>query len=384
MSFGVATSNIFDLLGEDGKSVDLKKKAGKETKEKTSAAKPAGAAPAKKAEEKKKPAEAKAAPAAPKAQGAGKTGAGKFAAKGGAGKEGVKDDKQRAERPPRAQRPPRQGGERVLDPAEDKLARPATSERPLREDRSHREHREAGPREHREDRPAPAREPREPRDERFNRKRAFDRHQSGTGRLATENKKSGGGRGNWGKEGEEVSEAQPQATEAAENAEKTEEVKEVTEETPAEAEAPKKEEDPDAKLLSYEEYLRTQSAKPVSVDLRGKLRQANEGSDDPSWKTFAKLDRADEDVVLVGGKKKAEKKAAPAAATPAKKDGAVPVDQVLQLQFPSEDRGSGKRGGRRSGPPRRGGASSGGAQQVAKDVQLNLTDASNFPSLVKA
>jgi len=378
MSYGVETSNIFDLLGEDGKAVELKKKAGKETKEKTATAtaakpagaKPAGAAPAKKAEEKKKPAESgagKVATAAPKAQGAGKSGAGKSAPRSGAGKEGVKEgDKPRADRPPRAQRPPRQGGERVLDPAEDK---PARVDRPLREDRPHREHRD------------------EHHDDRSNRKRAFDRHQSGTGRLPTENKKSGGGKGNWGKEGEEVVEAQ-QPAEGAETVEKTEEVKETTEETPAaEAEAPKKEEDPDAKLLSYEEYLRTQAAKPVSVDLRGKLRQANEGSEDASWKTFQKLDRADADVLLVGGKKKVEKKAAAAAAAaaPAKKDGSVPVDQVLQLQFPSEDRSSGKRGGRRNGPPRRVGASTGGAQQAAgKDVQLNLTDASNFPSLVKA
>jgi len=169
--------------------------------------------------------------------------------------------------------------------------------------------------------------------------RQYDR-KSGTGR-GRENKRAGGGRGNWGSVSDE--------TKTQEETEKVEaEVAPTTEAAPAtettEAVAEDKVEEEEEKVKTLDEYLGT--IKKVSISLPAP-RQAGEGQEvSPQWASYTALKRDEEEE-----KKTTEKKPV-VAKEPTKQT--ISADQVIHFkESPKGERsfrgGRGGRGGRRGG-----------------------------------
>lgn len=158
--------------------------------------------------------------------------------------------------------------------------------------------------------------------------RLYDRR-SGTGRPPTEFKKRGAGRGNWGKAGSELDveeEAPAEATEIPIDPKpaEVEQPKEISDEEAAFLEQQRKQEEEDAKKISYEEYLKIQQSNLADVPLRKPLRKAGEGDDNAKWADYSPLKKGDDADAKVESKKK-EKKVNP-------KSQKVPVQQVLDIK----------------------------------------------------
>jgi len=170
--------------------------------------------------------------------------------------------------------------------------------------------------------------------------RQYDR-KSGTGR-GRENKRAGGGRGNWGSVGDET-----KNTEEVEKTETTEAPQ--TEAAPAEAPVEaveEKVEEEEEKVKTLDEYLN--SIKKVNISLPAP-RQAGEGQEvSPQWATYTPLKRDEEEEE----EKKTEKKKSETKETSKQ---TISADQVIH--FKESPKGSfrggrGGRGGRREGSER--------------------------------
>jgi len=217
--------------------------------------------------------------------------------------------------------------------------------------------------------------------------RVFDRR-SGTGR-GRENKRSGGGRGNWGTV-EDDKKAQTEKGETQET-EVSAEPKETTEQAPQEpaVEAVPEEED-NTKTLS--EYL-TQIKKPVHS--LPEARRANEGNDS-QWSKFKPLTRQfEEDTFFKAESADKEVKKEGSAESKDESKKTVRADEVLKFTDspkPQFGRG-GKRGGRggrggdrggRGGDRGGRGGDRGGRGGRTGGNAPNYKDESAFPSLSPA
>jgi len=220
-------------------------------------------------------------------------------------------------------------------------------------------------------------------------KRVYDR-KSGTGR-GKEIKKGGGGRRNWGKS-EEVWEEKPVEQEVEENkgdgANKTDAVPvqvEVSQESEEEKKRieeeekkKKEEEEKEAKLMTYEDYLKKKEnekgEKTSIIPGLPTLRKPGEGVDQKElqqWAKFTAIKRDDEEDKPSGEGKKEKKKES--------KKQAVPVFFKVQIKKPRNPKSersesSGKRelkDGSRGGKKGRGGS----------EKAPNVKDASSFPAL---
>jgi len=234
-------------------------------------------------------------------------------------------------------------------------------------------------------------------------KRIYDR-KSGTGR-GKEIKKGGGGRRNWGKGEEETTWVETPAVEqeseeskrgdaaskqdSAVSApppvkEESEEEKKIREE---EEKKRKEEEEREAKLMTYEDYLKKKESekneKSSIIPGLPTLRKPGEGVDQnelSQWAKFTPIKRAEEEDKSSEGEGKKEKKKE-------SKKQAVPVDSLFKVQTkkprnPKPERterterseSSGKREFKDS--PRGGKRGRGGSERAP-----NVKDASSFPAL---
>lgn len=195
--------------------------------------------------------------------------------------------------------------------------------------------------------------------------RQYDR-KSGTGR-GRENKRAGGGRGNWGNVNDEtknVEETEKVETEAPAPVEGA-----TAEAAPAEEVKVDEEEE---KVKTLDEYLNT--IKKVNISLPAP-RQAGEGQEANSkWASYTALKRDDDDEEKKTEKKKAE----------AKESGkqTISADQVIHFKESPKGGfrgGRGGRGGRREGGSPRGGR--GGRRGGATGVRAPGLTEENFPAL---
>lgn len=209
--------------------------------------------------------------------------------------------------------------------------------------------------------------------------RIFDRR-SGTGR-GKENKKNGGGRGNWGtpeddkKAQEEVipTEAK-ETTEQTANAESKPAVEASTTETTQQPEQKSTEDEEDAKLKTLADYLKEKKVPQVTLPPPRTVEDNN-----AQWAKFTPLKRDEEPQPT----KKSSKKEGETKEESGKKT--IPADQVLKFTegSPKGYRGS-ERGGRggRGGKGGRGGPSGRGGPRGAPAP--NFKDSKAFPSLSPA
>eukprot|EP00013_Stygamoeba_regulata_P025451 CAMPEP_0177655634 /NCGR_PEP_ID=MMETSP0447-20121125/15088_1 /TAXON_ID=0 /ORGANISM="Stygamoeba regulata, Strain BSH-02190019" /LENGTH=363 /DNA_ID=CAMNT_0019159599 /DNA_START=88 /DNA_END=1179 /DNA_ORIENTATION=- len=352
---GIGHANLFDLLKDSDEAegtVTVKKGAKKPQQPAAAAApkKPAAPKPAGKAAGKPAAAAAAASKDAPaKAAGKGK-GKGdrpvRSAAAGPSGAAGPAGPGKRPNRPPRAEGAAAEfGGDASRPP------RAQRAPRPPRDDKQ-----ELGP----DGKP---------------RGRRYDRHVSGTGRPPTENKKSGGGRSNWGKAGDEIEES-------AASEPKAEGEVEATEATEAEVPEKTAEEIAEEKQITLDQWKKQQQA-GVSVDLRPKeQRVANTGLDSKLQKEMNKFKELKRDDDAPAAENNASKKAKPAKA----KKGPVRVSDLLDIKFSAPEgsnprRGGGSGGKRGGGAPPSKDARPRPQQQQPRDAASLSFDDSSFPSL---
>jgi len=177
-------------------------------------------------------------------------------------------------------------------------------------------------------------------------KRVYDR-KPGTGR-GREFKKSGGGRGNWGKEGEEQ---QPQPVE--EGKEKTEENKEEKTEEKVEEVVDKKDEEPveeEDKTITFEEYLKQKETPKFELPAARKPNEGVDKKEQKKWEGYAVLKRDDEEEKEETSTETSEKKEKKPKKT------LVPIDQFFDVKTPPINSGAPRgRGGRGRGRGDRGG-----------------------------
>jgi len=231
-------------------------------------------------------------------------------------------------------------------------------------------------------------------------KRPFDRR-SGTGRPKTENKKGGGGKGNWGTLTEELSvqELQPISEVPVSEPKEQEIPQEQKEQKEQKTEVQEVSEEED-KTLTLSEYKKKQKSKKLPKVT--KTRQPGEGEDPNAWKEYVPLVRDSEDGLVVKkqtkeAENKENKEGKEAENKHAKKESEkVPVHEVLNIQPKQSFRGRGNRGGRgghrdqpkeyKEGEPReqRGGrgGNRGGfrGNRRGSNAQFNFSE-ENFPAL---
>ncbi|RPA82053.1 hypothetical protein BJ508DRAFT_100370 [Ascobolus immersus RN42] len=214
--------------------------------------------------------------------------------------------------------------------------------------------------------------------------RPFDRH-SQTGRVDTA-KATGQG---WGANTGDAEWSDEKTGEAIAQGEATGTGYDAADPATAEAEPVKdgevKEEEPEEKLKTYEEYQQELKEKRAALNAPAQIRKPNEGSrDNKKWENATVLDKVDEDVYVAPkeGKAKAPKERK--------------TKQLLEIEHSYQEprserggrggrgRGEGRggrgrgegRGGNRGGDrPARGGARGGAGASV------NLADESAFPAL---
>lgn len=202
--------------------------------------------------------------------------------------------------------------------------------------------------------------------------RQYDR-KSGTGR-GRENKRAGGGRGNWGSVTDE--------TKTQDEIEKVEQEVAPTTEAPAEttpeAVVEDKVEEEEEKVKTLDEYLN--SIKKVSLTLPAP-RQAGEGQEvSPQWASYTALKKDEDDEKKTSEEKKKEKES---------NKQTISADQVIHFkESPKGERsfrgGRGGRGGRRGGEGRgesspRGGR--GGRRGGVTGARAPGLTEENFPAL---
>ncbi|PKS11904.1 hypothetical protein jhhlp_001198 [Lomentospora prolificans] len=157
-----------------------------------------------------------------------------------------------------------------------------------------------------------------------------------------------------------------------------------------EAEAKETEAEPEEKHISYEDYLAQLAQKKLALDTPAQVRQANEGSKlDKKWANAKPLVKEEDDDFISassGGKAKRERERK--------------VKQVVEIdqRYVEPERTRGGRGGPRGGPRGGGrgrgeggrgrgdgarGRGDGGRGRGGKDVTINTSDQSAFPSLGK-
>jgi plasminogen activator inhibitor 1 RNA-binding protein len=274
------------------------------------------------------------------------------------------------ERPPRREGARREGAGAV--------ATVDAEGRPVREPRQRNDRRDR-PVKDRGDANAPNYEGRRPA-----RGRVFDRH-SGTGRDPTENKKGGAGKSNWGAAGKDElaavieAAAEPAAAgEEVEGAVAAEGAAAATEGAAAAEGAETKgkdkavepaapvEEDPDDKLVSFEEYQKQQKAEAAAAKKKfkqPKARSAGEGVKlDPKWANAVPLKKEDDaqPISITIAKKDAKKETKDAqpqvqlAKKAAPKEKTISAADILRFDT-SRPRGEGREGGREGGRGGRGG-----------------------------
>jgi len=183
------------------------------------------------------------------------------------------------------------------------------------------------------------------------RARAYERR-SGTGRPPNEQKRSGAGKGNWGKLGSEQ-DVEAEAPEPRES-----EVKEVEEKkeaaAPADAEkkegdaapAEKKEDEAEKIVITFDEYKKTHTEEKPNIALPAP-RAAGDGTKQ-DWSKFTKL-KKEEDILRVQAQKKKDAAAkkegskegtqdAAAAAVPKTDEKKKQKKEVVPLVFNIKDR----------------------------------------------
>jgi len=188
--------------------------------------------------------------------------------------------------------------------------------------------------------PRPPKDRRDTRDHPPRRGRQFDR-QSGTGRPANENKKSGSGKANWGK----VEDGQ-EPVEAKEHVEGEKEESAVVEGEAAEAEPTPKVE-PEKELKGLDEYYESLKSKTVKSVEPPKLRAAGEGVDQSAWSQYAPLAKDDGDDTPIKKRKETKKEAA----TNGKEEKLI-IEYSLPPPKGIEERRGGRTGGRGGGSGR--------------------------------
>jgi plasminogen activator inhibitor 1 RNA-binding protein len=219
--------------------------------------------------------------------------------------------------------------------------------------------------------------------------RPFDRR-SGTGR-GRENKRSGGGKGNWGTVNDDQKAQTEKGAETQEGTEVPVGNKEATEQ-PASQEAPVEavpEEEDNTKTLT--EFL-SQVKKPVVA--LPEARKANEGGSDKQWAKFKPLTRQFEEDSFFKGEDKEEQKKESAAESKEEGKKTVRADEVLKFTDGSPKREFSGRGGKRGGRGGdRGGRGGRGADRGGRGgsrggktggAAPNYKDESAFPSLSPA
>lgn len=251
-------------------------------------------------------------------------------------------------------------------------ARNQDNRKPREENRSFGDQQQVSDRKPRGERKTPkggefteVRAPRNPNQRQYDRK-------SGTGR-GRENKRAGGGRGNWGSVNDEVK--------TVEETEKVETEAPATDAAPAEATAEptaevKVEEEEEEKVKTLDEYLGT--IKKVNISLPAP-RQAGEGQEANSkWATYTALKKDDDEDKKVGAEKKKPE-------TKESSKQTISADQVIHFkESPKGERsfrgGRGGRGGRRGGEgsPRGGRGGRRGGNSGARAPGLTEE---NFPAL---
>jgi plasminogen activator inhibitor 1 RNA-binding protein len=162
------------------------------------------------------------------------------------------------------------------------------------------------------------------------------------------------------------------------------------------AEGSVKEEEPEDKHISYDQYLAQQAEKKLALESSVKVRKPNEGIKDDKWKDFAPLakDEQEELFPASGGKTKRERERKTKTfveienryvepeRTRGGRGGRGGARGDSGRGAPRGDAGRGRgRGAPRGGAPRgdfRGGAPRGGRQEAQP---INTSDQAAFPSL---
>jgi plasminogen activator inhibitor 1 RNA-binding protein len=362
--YHVGVSNIFELLGDEGEE-GVRRAVPAPVKQEAQP-KPKGTSPV----VKETPRKAETAPAT----------------KGTS--TGPRNDRAGDRRPPRSDQkfPPRDGQRPVGDV--DSERRPPRRDNKDRVDRPKvdRPQGERPPRERTErttERTTDRREPRENKENRDNAprggKRPFE-SRSGTGR-GREVKRSGAGKGNWGKEGEDtVEESASGPTTDDKPKVDGEAAKEETPEPPRELSEEEKlrleEEEKEAKQMTLDDYLKKMETKKLpGLPAPRKAGEGVDNKDLQKWASYQVLEKDDEEQRRIDQEAKEKKKDA--------KKQVVPLDSVLKVQTKKpkterNERGEGRGEGRGRGakPAARGGRRGGPAP--------NVKDDSSFPTLTQA
>ncbi|KAJ4304003.1 hypothetical protein N0V88_001607 [Collariella sp. IMI 366227] len=202
-----------------------------------------------------------------------------------------------------------------------------------------------------------------------------DRHPSKTALHSNSEKQAAASWG--GKDGEGELKDEQAGAEIAQTEQKAEG------EAAPEAEA--KEEEPEEKQVSYEQYLAQQAEKKAALAGSLSVRKPNEGAKDDKWKDFAPLEKNEDEELFPGTGGKAQRQ------RERKQKQFVEIEN--RYVEPERTRGGrGGRGGARGdagrgrgrGAPRGGEFRGGrGGRQDAAGASINTKDESAFPSLGK-